>query len=860
MLLVCAVLCRAAVPTPREHLGFTPGDDYKLADSKQIFGYFQKLAASSDCIHLVEFGKSSFSKPMYVAFLSAPENLKRLDRYREISRTLALGQGGPDQARALAEEGKAIVWIDSGLHASEVAPAQHSPELAYKIVTGETAEIKAIRQNVILMQVPVINPDGLDWIVNWYRGNVGSPYELAPLPWLYQKYAGHDNNRDWFMLNLEETRHTTRLLFQEWFPQIVYNQHQAPPFPARIFVPPYAEPLNPHIPAAVMEGINLIGMAIKERFARENKPGVLSYLTYDSWWNGGLRSVPAFHNMHGILTETALYSYATPRIYTAAEIPLIFPNGISTREPSIFYERPWLNGKWGVRDAIEYMLTADFAILNHAVSRRSDFLFKSYEMARASTEAGAKGRPYAYIIPPEQWDRPTAVELLERLSLAGVQVRRARAGFEANEKSYTAGSHVILAAQPFRPYLMDLLEPQKYPELRAGAAGPAKRPYDIAGWTLSMQMGVTVDRVENKFDADLSLVADIRSEGAVLGRGATVILDHRENASFIATAYLLERGEKVRWTSDGTVIIEGPWIENSARVENFAKQFGITVSLSESAGLKPAYELKRPRVALYQPWIANTDQGWTEWFLDKYRVEYTLLHNGDFQKGDLRSRFDTIILAAQTAESILHGFRNGELPALRAGEDTAPYVSMQRTEYVGGVGIRGLQQLESFVSGGGTLIALATATELPIQFFPLGVRNVVKSGSGNSAGSGPQFYSPGSLLRLTVDPSHPLAFGMPKEAIAFSTGGEAFDIALAPAYNKGDQEIRSVARFAGRDLLASGWVSGERAVMGKHALLDARHGRGHVVLFGFRPQFRGQPYGTFKFLLNAIYLGSAQNL
>src|SRR5579862_1158810 len=335
-LLSLAACCRGAVPTPAEH-----------------FGYFQKLAASSDRIKLVEFGRSSEGRPMYVAFISAQENLKKLERYRQISARLALGQASADEARALAEEGRAIVWIDSGLHASEVAPAQQAPLLAYKMLTDESAEMQAVRRNVILMQVPVINPDGLDMIAHWYRKNVGTPFETAPMPWLFQKYSGHDNNRDWFMLNLDETRHVTRLLFREWFPQIVYNQHQAPPFPARIFVPPYAEPLNPDVPADVMEGINRLGTAMRERFAREGKPGVLSYYGFDAWWNGGLRSAPAFHNMHGILTETAGYAYATPKTYQAGDVQAAFGNGMSAREPSMFYEKPWLGGKWGMRDAVE---------------------------------------------------------------------------------------------------------------------------------------------------------------------------------------------------------------------------------------------------------------------------------------------------------------------------------------------------------------------------------------------------------------------------------------------------------------------------------------------------------------------------
>jgi hypothetical protein len=803
-------------------MGFNPGDDYKLADYAEITGYFQALAKASNRIRLVEFGRSSLGKPMYVAFLSDPENLKALDRYRAISSRLALGQAAPDEAARLAVEGKAIVWIDSGLHASEVAPVQHAPHLAYRMVTQEDEETRRIRRNVILLQVPVINPDGLDWIAHWYRKNLNTPYALARLPWLYQKYAGHDNNRDWFMLNLEETRHVTRMLFQEWFPQIVYNQHQTPAFPARIFIPPYADPMNPHIPSAVMEGINLIGAVMKERFAAEDKPGTLSYFGFDGWWNGGLRSSPAFHNMHGILTETAGNAYAHPRVYNPADLPERFGNGIPTREPSIFYQRPWMGGKWTLRDAIDYMLTADFAILDIASARSSHFLLKSWKLARAAIEAGQKGKPYAYVVPPEQWDPSSAAEMLKRLAMAGVEVRRARSPFRAGGNSYAGGAHVLLAGQPFRAYLVDLLEPQKYPELRIGTTGPTRRPYDIAGWTLSMQMGVAVDRIEAAFDADLHPVTEFGPPAASL--------DHRENASFLTAAAALESGKAVRWAADGSILADG------------------------NPG-KAAWELRRPRLALYEPWTANMDTGWTQWFLDFYKIPYTLIRNEDFRKEDLRARFDTILLASQSASSILHGTRDGE-SASAAGRPEER--SLQKPEYTGGIGIDGLNRLHQFVRKGGTLVALDGATELPIQFFPLPIRNTLRSEPSES-GAG-AFYCPGSLLRITVDTSQPLAFGMPKEAIIMSTGGHAFEATLLPEFNKGDREVRSIARYATANLLASGWVSGEKAVLGKSALVEARHGDGRVVLFGFRPQFRGQSFGAFKFLLNAIYLGSAKPL
>lgn len=816
-------LWSAPVPTPKEHLGYEAGADYKLADYKDVVTYFQKVAAATDRMKLVEFGKSSEGRPMYVAFISSPENLAKLDYYREISRKLALGGIEASEAMKLSREGKAIVWIDSGLHATEVAPVQHSPELLYRMVTGETHELKRIREKVILLQIPCINPDGLDMVAHWYRKNVGTPYEHAPLPGLYQKYAGHDNNRDWFMLNLTETRNVSKLLFREWFPHIVYNQHQQPAFPARIFVPPYAEPLNPNIPAPVMEGINLIGSAIKERFAREQKPGILSYYGFDAWWNGGLRSVPAFHNMHGILTETALYSYGTPKEYKPSDLPERFAGGIPTMEPTVFYQRPWLGGKWGTRDAIAYMLTADFAILDLAAVRSDSFLYKAWEMARRNIDLSRSSKPYAYVIPMDQADRYNAQEMARRLQMSGVVVQRATAPFTLKEKAYPAGSFIIPAGQPFRSYVVDLMEPQKYPDIRVG--GSAKRPYDVAGWTLPYLMGVKVEHADDVFQAQV--------EEVEIGSTASGT-DLRDNSAYLYTAALLEKNAPVRWSRDGKVIT------------------------SRDPGFNEApYNIRTPRVAVYEPWTANMDGGWTRWMLDHFRIPHTPIHNDDVAKGDLRSRFDTIILAAQGAQSILHGFREGERASVRTASRSDDPVQ-QRPEYTGGIGIKGLAELDRFVRDGGQLLTFDQASELPVQFFPLPVRTVaagVAEGREDAPPAG--YYCPGSLLNVKVDTTNPIAMGMPAEAIFFSSGGQAWDITLLDSFNKGSRTTRTIARYADKNVLASGYLAGERLVAGKSILLEANHGKGKVVLFGFRPQFRGQAYGTFRLVLNALYLHSS---
>jgi hypothetical protein len=414
----------------------------------------------------------------------------------------------------------------------------------------------------------------------------------------------------------------------------------------------------------------------------------------------------------------------------------------------------------------------------------------------------------------------------------------------------------MLAAQPFRPYLVDLMEPQKYPVLKTGQTGPTKRPYDVAGWTLPMLMGVDTIRIDQPFSADLEPVRDFKIEGTVSGRGSLVTLDGRENAAFHAVNFFLGRNEPVRWAQDGTIVIESPYVENDGRVTNFARQFGIRVRMASEPPARFIYELKTPKVALYEPWDPNIDAGWTQYVLDRYQLAYTLLHNPDFQDGDLRRRFDTIILASQSGQSILQGFRDGLLSSSRLGGEN---VMTQRPEFAGGIGVQGLASLERFVKEGGTLIALERATELPVENFGLPVRRIGGAGASGDEDSG-SFYSPGSLLRMTVDPMNPIAFGMPREITGFASSGTAFEITLAPAQNQGDREVRSVVRFADKNLLASGWVSGERAALGKDALVEARLGKGRIVLFGFRPQFRAQTHGTFKFLLNAIYLGSAQKL
>ncbi|MGH7544966.1 MAG: M14 family zinc carboxypeptidase, partial [Gemmatimonadota bacterium] len=843
------------IPQPAAVFGFEPGADYHLANHDQIVDYFRRLDAASDRVLVAEIGRSVGGRPLILAFLSSAENLRRLDDWRSISERLARARDLSDaEARRLAAEGKAIVWIDAGLHATEVAAAQHAPLLAYAVATDESEEMRRIREDVILLLMPVMNPDGLDLVTDWYRRNLGTPFETADLPWLYHTYVGHDNNRDWFMITQPESKAVSRVLYHEWYPQIVYNHHQTAPFPARIFIPPFADPMNPHIPPLVIRGVNLVGDAMAKRFAEEGKPGVVSRLVFSTWWNGGMRTVPYFHNMVGILTETALYEYATPRIYDPDSLPRTFRRDptLSTREPSTFYPDPWRGGPWHLRDAVEYMMTGSLAVLDIGADLREDWLLNAYRLGRDAIEKGEAGGPYAYVIAlEEQWDAGAAVELVNVLRRGGVEVHRATRPFRAGEARFPAGAYLVYASQAFRPYVLDLLEPQVHPDRRQYEGGPPEPPYDLAGWTLPIQMGVTVRRIDAPFEAAVEAVDRAAVPGGRVSGNARYgwALSHRSIARAEAVNRLLAAGDEVAWAGaaleaggrryePGAIVIAAGG-ETSGRIEGLARELGLDfVGLGRRPGVR-LDALALPRIGVYQSWVANMDEGWTRWVLERYGFPYDTLHDADVRAGDL-ARYDAIVLPDQSAERILNGHVPGTMPP----------------EYVGGLGVEGAAALKRYVEGGGTLIALDGASDFAMEQFGLPVRNAVDDVPEE------RFYIPGSLIRLSVDASHPLAYGMPPDGAAFFVRSRAFRI-VSPA-RAGEKSapappVTVAARYAEDDLLLSGWALGEkRYLAGEPAVVQVGLGRGSVVLIGFRPQFRAQPHGTFKFLFNALHAATLE--
>jgi hypothetical protein len=834
----------AQVPHPRDVFGFTPGDDYQIADYAQMLEYYRRLDAASDRVVLREIGTSVRGKPMLLLYISSEENLRQLDRWRSISERLARARIDEPEARRLAGEGRAIVWIDGGMHSTERAHAQMTSLLAYRVATEETAEMRAIRDNVVLLLMPVMNPDGLDIVAHWYHRNRGTPFETTGPPELYQHYVGHDNNRDWYMHLQPETQAVSRVLYEEWYPQIVYNHHQTSPRWTRIFTPPFADPVNPDIPAGVISGVNLVGNAMINRFMAEGKDGVISRLTFDMWWNGGMRTAPYYHNMIGILTETA-HPSPTPEYYPPEQLPATVggrrAGDIPTDRPTMFYPAPWRGGWLRFADAVEYMLTASMAVLDVGAKHREDWLYGIWRMGRESIERGRAGGPFAYVIPAQQWDRGEARELVNVLRRGGVEVLRATRDFTAEGRQFRAGDWIVPAAQAFRPHVVNLLEPQVYPDRRMYEGGPPEPPYDLAGWTLPIQMGVDVVRIERETalpgePVDRAAVAPGRVTGAA---GFGWAIGREQNQAVRAANRLLAAGDRVyraRAPFDGhgagTYVVEAG-SGTADRIQAVARELGI-----DAAGLarRPAVELetlRAPRVAMYQSWVPNMDEGWTRWLLEQYEFDLTSLRDADIRNGDL-SRFDVVILPSDNPSSMMHGHPPGTMPA----------------EYTGGLGVEGALALKRFVEAGGTVVALDDATGFAIEQFSLPVRDVVR-GVADS-----EFFIPGSLIAIRNDVTHPLAHGMREEGAAFFVRSRAFDIVRPASANDrraAPPPVEVVTRYASDDLVLSGWALGERRFLaGRPAVVTAKLGTGEVVLIGFRAQMRGQPRNTFKLLFNAL--------
>lgn len=847
-----------AVPTPESVLGHTIGEDFYLATYEESIEYFQRLDDATDRLELRVVGETSFGRPVYLALISSAENLAAVDRHRQTAQRLAHPRDLTDaDARRLASEGKAIVWIDGGLHASEVAHAQHTMQLAYDLVTGDAdPEISTILDEVILLLWPSINPDGQTLIVDWYRSNVGTPLETASAPFLYQKYIGHDNNRDGYMINQIESRYVTRVA-REWEPQILYNHHQSSPFPTRIWIPPFAEPISPHVHPLMWRTVNLIGMAMSQALEERGQRGATHMGTgFDDWYPGFLDHANNFHNIASFLTETALHSYATPGFYTIGD----FPQDQRDLRPRSLYASPWEGGWWRLRDAVDYMLTASISVLDLAAKYKTDLLYNRYQAGRDVIAQYLEEPPYGFFIPESQRDPVAAAELLRRLAFNGIEVDQLTRDITFEGLDHPAGTWVIRMDQEFANFVRQLFAIQDYPDLREYPEGPPDQPYDVAGWTLPEQMGVRVIAASSPLDAEVRaalspvggeaiawdaevedatpwdspigvgfdshpVAAGIRPPaGRVSGGGGALVVDAGQNNSFRALNRAWAAGARVSYIA-GTPGEDGaPGSSGAYAIVGLSGEQALIRDLALQARRGSAgAAIRRPRTALYRPWSPSIDEGWTRWTLERYGFDFSSLYNPDVLAGGLRDRYDVIVLADMSGEQIMDGFRRGSVPA----------------RYAGGLGARGVRELDAFVRAGGTLVCLNRSALFAIDQLHLPVRNVVSELPRD------EYFQSGSIVEMLVDPSHPVMTGMPSRA--------RIVVGRSPVFTTEEGFEGSILAKYARDgsPLISGYLLGDDHLAGYASAVDVKHGEGHVLLLGMRPQWRGQPFGNFRILFNA---------
>ena len=744
---------RPIIPTPRSILGFDPGDDRKLVEWPVLVRYFDALARASDRVDIKELGKTTLGAPFIALAISSPQNLRRLDYYRQLNagladpRTLRTAKAGRDAV----QNGKTIVLITSSIHSTEVGGHLSPVALAYRLATDTGATTRAILDNVIVWLVPSLNPDGVTIVAKWYNRTLGTSAEGTEPPELYHHYAGHDNNRDWYAFTQVETQLTVDSLYNVWHPQIVHDIHQMDANGARLFLPPYLDPIEPNVDPLLIDGVNALGATMAWELGGQGKTGISINSTYDAWTPA--RAYQHYHGGVRILSETASADLASP-----IDIPFDHlqarERGYNPRERSWNFTSPWRGGRWTLRDIVSYQTDGAYALLTQAARERERWL-ANFLTIETRASRGWRDWPYAYVIPARQ-DSVALSALLGILHRGDVEIRTAQQAFTVQGQRHPAGTYVVVLRQPYASFAKTLLEPQHYPDRRQYPGGPPERPYDVTAHTLPLLMGLRAIEVNDSLRVPLS--------PPIVPR----------------------------------VVAPVPPIAQA--------------------------DSHPPRIGLYRSYNSSMDEGWTRWVFDNWKVPYTTLVDSVVRAGKLHEQFDVIVLPDQPPGELMEG-----LPP----RYPAPYP--------GGVGSDGADALRQFVADGGTLVALNEASRFAIQALLLPVRNVLEAVSEED------FYAPGSIFRLELDTTNAVAHGMPRETVGWFQSGPAFEVLDSTVTHVIGRWPDDPAR-----VLLSGWVLHPERIAGKAAILEVQMGTGRVILFGLRPQYRGQSIATYPLLFNSL--------
>ncbi|WP_439545095.1 M14 family metallopeptidase [Sandarakinorhabdus sp.] len=893
--LLCLPAASLAQTAPKDFFKQPPGSDYYLANYTQYEAYLQKLASESDRLKLLDIGKTAEGRTMWVAVVSTPANLARLEDYRSIAQRLAKARGVDEaQAKALAAQGKAIVWIDAGMHATETVTSQGQIQVLHRMLTQTDPETMRMLDDCIIL-FGHDNPDGMELVANWYmRHEDPKKREFATLPRLYQKYIGHDNNRDSYMVQMPETENVNRVLFRQWYPQIVYNQHQTGPEGMVVFVPPFRDPFNFNYDPIVMTQLNEVGAAMHSRLIAEGKAGsgMRSAARYSTWHNGMERSVAYFHNSIGLLTE--IIGGPTP-----TTIPLV----PATQLPRGDEMLPIAPRPWHLQDTLDYQWTLNRAVIDYAARNRERLLFNIWRMGANSIEKGSRDSwtitpskverlanaaalpgagarkvdpalyatmlqapaerdPRAYVIPADQRDLPTAVTFLNALIKNGVEVERATAAFTAGGKTYPAGSYVVRTAQAYRPHVLDMFEPQDHPNDVPYPGGAPTPPYDVAGYTLAYQMAVQFDRVLEAVDGSFVAVDDLMRPpaGRISGNGnAGWLIGHETNNSAILTNRLLKAGVKPAWVRDAvtlgndTLAPGAIWVPASGAagsiINKAVAELGLVAHAVAKAPASPTIKLRPVRLGLVDRYGGLMTAGWTRWLLEQFEFPFEVVYPQRIEAGGLKRAFDVLLFADGALPG--KGAWGVDRPSAQPKPEDTPAEWQATTGTLSDA--KTVPALTEFFRNGGAVVAMGGSARLAELFgAPLKLAQSRTENGETRALDTKQFFIPGSVLRAQVDNRQPLAYGLPGEIDMFFNRSPSF----VPAAGNGT--AAPVSWFQGRSLLRSGWAVGQEQLAGTIAVADIDVARGKLFVMGPEVVQRAQAYGTFKFLFNAVHYGGAE--
>jgi hypothetical protein len=834
LLLITLTALAWPLQTPDQFLGFKPGSDRNLAHYNRIKAYFELLAKESPRVKTVTLGKTTMGNDLIMVLISNAANLKDLEKYTAITRKLAQGEVDAAEAERLASSGKAIVVVTCNLHSTEIASSQMAMELGYRLAAAEGADIQEILENVILVLFPSVNPDGQIMEVEWYDKTRNTKYEGTGAPYLYHWYAGHDDNRDWFKVSLKETALIIKELYHNLFPQIVVDEHQMGSNGDRLFVPPYQDPPTPGLHPLVWRSVNLIGSRIAYDLEKIGLKGVASRGEFTGWWIGSLDDTAWFHNVPGILFEGASVRLATPIYIEPEEV-----EGAESfrNEERIFSPNPWKGGWWRLSDLVHYDLQATLSVLATAVRQRKDLLLNTFQIARENVARGESEAPYAFIVPRQQHDPGVADRFIRILLKSNIRVFQLTHPARVGDTLFDKRSYVIPLAQPYRAFVKNIFENQRYPDIRKNLKAEPELPYDMAGWTLPAGMGVNSLAVNEPLKALMEPVQEEQFLKSAFPEELDeyIVLDASANHSYRAAFELLGKGKTVYRNSDCPDFPAGSFVvkksEALAILKDIHAEAPLLLTSRKELPLQQFRRLRPFKAGLYQNWGHNMTEGWLRFVFDEYKIPYETVHPKDVAKKGFAGKYDILVFAGASESEI----ESGKPPKKRE-----KWATPAPPEYSGGIGAAGEKLLVQMIKSGKTLVFMEASCNYAISKLKMPVTNIMEENS--------KVLCPGSYLRAEVKPS-PLTAGMDKSAAIFFRSTPTFETSLPRA---ADESRFTPLVFGERDLLISGWLAGEEQLARKSLLVDFRRGKGRIILIGPDVIHRTHGEGTYKIMFNSL--------